>query len=245
MNKEILENLWLNENEVLVYKEILSIWSTTALVLAKRTNINKSSIRYICLWLEKKWLIFKIQKDNTFIYSAESPKKFLSILEKDRKKLEEKEKKLQKIVEYFESIKNKNSVLPKVTFFEWRQWIEHLYNEILNYNLPIDSFEDNWEMYNFFPEFVDYFIKERKKRKIFNRVICPSKNPININSKEDLRDVKMIDESKFPFSWDIKIVWDHVSIISFKKDNSVAISITDEDIANNFRVLFDYLWSKE
>lgn len=244
MNKEILENLWLNENEVKIYKEILSIWSTTALILSKRTHITKSSVRYICLWLEKKWLIFKIQKDNTFIYLAESPKKFLSLLEKDRKKLEEKEKKVEKIVEYFESIKNKNSILPKVTFFEWRQWIEHLYNEILNYQLPIDSIEDNGEMYHFFPEFVDFFITQRKKRKIYNRVICPSKNPINIQSKEDLREVKMIPETEFPFSGDIKICWDHVSIISFKKDNSVAISITDEDIAKNFKVLFEYLWNK-
>lgn len=244
MNKEILETLWLNENELIVYKEILSIGSTSALVISKRTNINKSTVRYICQSLEKKGVIFSIKKDSTFIYSAESPKRFLSILEKDKKKIEEKEKKMNTIIEYFETIKDKNNILPKVSFFEWKQWIKHLYQNILDLNKDIDSIEDNGEMYQFFPEFVDYFIAQRKKKKIHNRVICPSKNPININSKEEHREVKMIDENVFPFSWDIKICWNHVSIISFKDDNSVGISITDEDIANNFRQIFDYIWRK-
>lgn len=244
MNKEILETLGLNENELLVYKEILSIGSTSALVISKRTNINKSTVRYICQSLEKKWVIFSIKKDGTFIYSAESPKRFLSILEKDKKKLEEKEKKINSIIEYFESVKDKNNILPKVTFFEGKQGIQRLYQSILDMNTAIDSIEDNGEMYRFFPEFVDYFIAQRKKRKIHNRVICPSKNPINVNSKQEHREVKTIDETIFPFSWDIKICGNHVSIISFKDDNSVGISITDEDIANNFRQIFDYIWRK-
>jgi len=104
------------------------------------------------------------------------------------------------IIAYFESMKDKNSILPKVAFFEGKNGIEHLYQNILDMNMSIDSIEDNGEMYQFFPEFVDYFIAQRKKKKIHNRVICPSKNPININSKEEHREVKMIDDSIFPFS---------------------------------------------
>ena len=60
-------------------------------------------------------------------------------------------------------------------------------------------------MYKFFPEFVEYFISQRKKRKIHNKVICPDKNPINFESKEDLREVQTLNETDFPFSGDIKI----------------------------------------
>jgi hypothetical protein len=55
-------------------------------------------------------------------------------------------------------------------------------------------------MFKAIPDFVDYFIGERKKKKIYNRVICPSNNPINKESKEELRSVKMIDEKLFPFT---------------------------------------------
>jgi hypothetical protein len=97
-------------------------------------------------------------------------------------------------------------------------------------------------MFKAIPDFVDYFITERKKKKIYNRVICPSNNTINEESKEELRSVKMIEEKLFPFTCDIKICANHVSIMSFKENNSVAISITDKEIANNFRVLFEYMW---
>jgi len=55
-------------------------------------------------------------------------------------------------------------------------------------------------MFKAIPEFVDYFINERKTNKIYNRVICPSKNPVNKDSPEEFRSVRMLDENLFPFS---------------------------------------------
>lgn len=242
MNKQILESIWLNENEIRIYSELLTLWPSAASTLSARTKINKSTVRYICKWIEKKGLIFSIKKDNTFIYIAEDPNRLSSLLKEDKRKLEEKERNIQKSIEYFTALANQKTNLPEVCFYQWKDWLEKLYTKILDMNQPIDSFEDNGEMFQAIPEFVDFFIGERKKRKIYNRVICPSKNVINIESLEELRSVKTIDESLFPFSWDIKICWESVSIMSFKENNSVAVSITDQNIADNFRVLFEYLW---
>lgn len=244
MINQTLRSLWLNDNEIIIFSELLTIWSSVASTLSARTKINKSTVRYICQNLEKKWLIFSIKKDNTFVYTAESPRRLYSLLKEDKRKLQIKEDNIAKSIEYFEQLKNAKTTLPKVSFYQWQEWLEKLYEKILDYNQPIDSFEDNWEMFKSIPDFVKYFISERKKRKIYNRVICPSNNTINIESEENLRSVINIDEKLFPFTWDIKICADHVSIMSFKKNNSVAISITDEDIANNFRVLFNFIWEK-
>lgn len=241
MINQALKSLGLNDNEIIIYSELLTIWSSIASTIASRTKINKSTVRYICQGLEKKGLIFAIKKDETFVYTAESPRRLNSLLEEDKRKLREKEKYINESIEYFERVKNEKTILPKVSFFQWKEWLIKLYEKILDFRQPIDSFEDNWEMYDFFPDFVDYFIAERIKRKIYNRVICPSKNPINQESKEALRSVKNINEKLFPFTWDIKICANHVSIMSFKENNSVAISITDAEIANNFRILFEYL----
>ncbi len=242
MINQALKSLGLNDNEIIIFSELVSIWSSVASTLAARTKINKSTVRYICQGLEKKGLIFSIKKDDTFVYTAESPRRLNSLLEEDKRRLIEKEKHIKESIEYFDLLKNEKTILPKVSFFQWKEWLKKLYEQILDYEQPIDSFEDNWEMYDFFPDFVNYFISERKKRKIYNRVICPSKNPINQESKEALRSVKNINEKLFPFTCDIKICSNHVSIMSFKENNSVAISITDEEIANNFRVLFEYMW---
>lgn len=244
MIENALKAVWLNENEIKVYTELLTIWSSAASTIWARTKINKSTVRYICQWLEKKWLIFSIKKDSTFIYSPESPHRLYSLLKEDKKKLKEKEDNIEKSILYFENIKNKKASLPEVTFYQWLDWLEKLYIKILDIQKPIDSIEDKWEMFDAIPEFVDFFIKERKKRKIYNRVICPAKNTVNIDSPEELRSVKTINEDEFPFSWDIKICWDYVNIMSFIKNNSVAISIKDENVANNFRLIFDFLWKR-
>ncbi len=244
MIEKALKTIGLNDNEILIYSELLTIWSSVASTISARTKINKSTVRYICQWLEKKWLIFSIKKDNTFIYSPESPNRLYTLLKEDKRKIKEKEDNIEKTITYFESIKNKKTSLPEVTFYQWKEWLEKLYTKILEINKPIDSIEDKWEMLEAIPEFVDFFIKERKRKKIYNRVICPSKNIINIDSPEELRSVKTMDENTFPFSWDIKICWDYVNIMSFIENNSVAISIKDENIANNFRLIFNYMWSK-
>ncbi len=242
MIKETLKKLWLNDNEIIVYIELCTIWSSIASVLAKRTKINKSTIRYICLGLEKKWLIFSVKRDWTFLYTAESPRRLSSLIERQKHDLEKLEKNLDDSIEYFEKITSKQVSLPKVVFYEWKEWLKKLYDNILDIWEPIYSFEDGWEMLNYLWDYVDYFISERKKRKIANHVICPLLNPINQTSKEHLRQVKTIEKSLFPFTCDIKITWNHVSIISFENKNSVAISITDADIAKNFKILFDYIW---
>ncbi|MFK7779621.1 MAG: helix-turn-helix domain-containing protein [Candidatus Gracilibacteria bacterium] len=242
MSKEFLKLLGLNNNEIDVLSELLTIGSSVASTIAARTKINKSTVRYTCQNLEKKGLIFSIEKDNSYVYTAESPRRLHYLLEEDKKRLQKKEKIIEKSIKYFEGLKNKKTILPKVSFFKGREGLEKLYEKILDYEMPIDSFEDNGEMFKSIPDFVDYFITERKRRKIYNRVICPSNNPINEESEKELRSVKMIKENLFPFTGDIKICANHVSIMSFKENNSVAISITDEDIANNFRVLFEYMW---
>ncbi len=242
MINQALKSLGLNDNEIIIFSELVSIWSSVASSLAARTKINKSTVRYVCQGLEKKGLIFSIKKDDTFVYTAESPRRLNILLEKDKMILKEKEKNIKESIEYFDRLKNEKTILPKVSFFQWNEWLKKLYEQILECGQQIDSFEDNWEMFKAIPDFVDYFIGERKKRKIYNRVICPSNNPINKESKEELRSVKMIDEKLFPFTWDIKICSNTVSIMSFKENNSVAISITDKEIANNFRSLFEYMW---
>lgn len=245
MPKEILSSLWLNEKEVLVYSELLMIWTSIASTLSSRTKINKSSVRYTCQSLEKKGLIFSIEKDNTFYYSAESPKRLLLEIENEKRKIVEKEKNISKAITHFESLKNKRIDIPKVTFYVWKDWMKHLYNNILDLRQPIDSFNVMSDMKDFFPEFVEQFIDERIKRKIYNRAICPFTEYVEKESKSMLRSIKMIDKKEFPFTWDIKICWNHVSIISsFKNEKPVAISITDKDIANNFKILFEYMWKK-
>lgn len=244
MIQSTLADLGLNDKEIAIYLELLATGTCPASTLGKRTGISKSMVRYTCQQLEKRGLVLAIEKDGTFMYTAEPPEQLLGMLGVQKRQLEKKEHELKKILPQLTAHMNTEGELPKVQFFEGVEGIKKLYNGILAYRAPIDSFEESGEMEKLLPEYVHEFIGERKKHSIFNRVICPAENTLNTNSKDELRHTKFVDIKEFPFTCDIKICDNSVNILSFQEKTPVGISIVDADIAKNFRVLFEFMWNK-
>jgi len=225
-----------------VYLSLLPIGSAPASILGKRTKLPRSTARYICQQLVKKNLFFETQKGNTFIYVVESPEKLLFLIKKEEEELQRKKEKVAKTVEELKLMINPNTILPKVRFFEGKEEMISLYEEILKFKETIYSFEDKGEMLEFIPEYVPLFIKRRIKYKIKNKIICPSATPLKSN-KAELRQIKTIDKKLFPFSCDIKICNNLVSIFSFQQHTAVGIAIEHQDIVSNFKILFNYVWN--
>ena len=244
MIRETLKKLWITDDEINVYSELLYHWDSTATFLSEQLNMEKKDVSYTCELLIKNKLITSKKMGDRIVYMPESPSAILDILEKKKRQWEEDELYIKKSISFFNRIRKERLALPKVTFYEWIDGIKELYNQILDLWMPIEAFEDNGNMSQCLWWFVDYFVEERKNRGIYSSVICSNKNAVNTNSWEELRWVKQIDNEKFPFSCDIKICGEFVNIISFKWDNSVAISIKDSDIAKNFRILFKYMWEE-
>lgn len=242
MIKNTLRELGLTDNEVTIYMTLLPLGTVAASVLGQRTDIVRSTARYVCQQLVKKGLFFESKKGNTALYTPESPDKILYLLEQQKKDLQTKEEQANRIIGELKSMMNRNIILPKVKFYEGKKGIMDLYEEMLALREPIDSFEDKGEMMTLFPDFANHFVESRKKYKIRNRVICPSTNKINLSTPKDLREVRTIPESEYPFSCDIKICENQVSIVSFQENALVGIAIKHKDIAENFRLLFNYFW---
>ncbi len=243
MIRETLKKLGLNEKEITIYLALLSLGNAPASVLGQRTKITRSTAQYTSQKLVKKGLIRSIQKNNTFIYTPESPDKLLYLLDQEKKVIAEKTDQTNRIIGELKSMINPQAILPKVRFFEGKDGLIDLYREILELRTPIDSFEDKGEMAAFIPEFIPEFIQTRIERKIFNRVICPAENTVNKNDIKEFRETRFISKSKFPFSCDIKICKDLVSIFSFDKNTAVGIAIQHQDIAKNFHILFNFMWN--
>ena len=57
-----------------------------------------------------------------------------------------------------------------------------------------------------------------------------------------MRETKFLATALFPFRMDIKIAGRLVSLITFKKDSTVGVLIDNQEIADNFQILFELLW---
>jgi HTH-type transcriptional regulator, sugar sensing transcriptional regulator len=244
MIEAILCQIGLSENEAKVYLALLEMHKSSASVLSSRLKIHRNVARYTCQHLAKRGVVKEKHEGNSFVYYPEPPEKLSYLLKEEEQKLQEKKEQLNRVLGTLKGIVDPNTALPKVRFFEGKKGIINLYEEILNIDSsPIESFEDGGEMYNFFPEYVPDFINKRVKKGIVSKTISPTGNKINQNKKTELREIKEIPKEAFPFSCDIKICKDVVSIFSFEKDVPVGIMVKHQDIADNFRILFNYIWT--
>lgn len=238
----LLSDLGLNKKETEIYLSLLTIGTAPASVLASRTRFMRSTTQYACQQLAKKQIIRKIQHGDAYLYSAEPPESLLALLDRERSTLNEKTRRTERLLGEFKDLMHPEIRLPRVQFCEGKEEMITLYKRILKLGEPIDSFEDKGEMVDFIPEYAQAFVTERKRRRIFNRVICPDSNVINVHSEAELRETRTLPASRYPFTWDVKICGDLVSIFSFERRTAMAVAIENADIAENFRLLFQRLW---
>ncbi len=240
--RSTLESLDLSGKEIDMYLTLLQVGTSPSSALGRRSRLSRSTAQYTCDQLVKKGIARASQKGNTRLFSPEPPEKLLLLLERQHREIERKERDVQDVLEPLRRMMNPHSTLPRVQFFEGKDGIVDLYDKILDLRSPIDSFEDKGEMLAFIPDYVHEFVQKRVKRGITNRVICPAVNQVNVHSPQELRETRTLPESEFPFTCDIKICEDLLSIFSFDHHTAVGVAIRHADIANNFRVLFESYW---
>ena len=237
-----LTDLGLNPKEITIYLALLTVGSSPASVLGQRTGILKSTTQYTCQQLTKKGLIRMVEKSGTYLYFPEPPQKIILLLQKQQEKLRKREEDAQLIIADLQAMVSPASVLPRVRFYEGKDAMIELYDSILDLRSPVDSIEEKGDLYRMFPEYSLDYVRKRVEWGIPNRCIAPSESPLNVSDPKKLLEVRHLNRGKFPLSCDIKICKNQVSIFSFEQNTAVGIAITHADIAQNFRLLFAYMW---
>lgn len=91
------------------------------------------------------------------------------------------------------------------------------------------------------------YVQERKKKKIFAKVISPKtklSEKYCQKDKENYRKTLLIPQKKFPISTEVNIFGSYVALISFKKEELLGVLIESKEIAKTMRVFFDIAWEK-
>ena len=177
------------------------------------------------------------------VFEPAHPLKLKDLAEKKAEAARQAQSGLDSVLASLVSDFNLVSGKPGVQFFEGKAGIIKLYEQILAHGQNIDSIEDKGEMMAFFPDYVKEFINKRIKKGLHNRVIAPSDNPINVSSEQELRETRFIETAKFPFRMDIKIAGRLLSLITFQKEHPVGVLVDNQEIADNYRLLFTLLWN--
>jgi predicted transcriptional regulator len=240
--RTVLKQAGLEDKEIKIYLMLLHLGTSHASTLGEKTGMARTTAQFICQQLVKKNLAGRIKKKNAYVFFPENPQKLLFQVRTQMDVLEQTEHQLERFMGQLRAMMNPDTALPKVRFYEGEKEMIHLYEQVLEKKLPIDSLEETGELFTLFPEYPHEFVRKRIENGSFNRCIAPAGNPLNVTNPDKLIEVRMLNKALYPFTWHIKITGDLVGIFSFQKPMPIAIGIEHKDIAKNFRLVFEFMW---
>ncbi len=228
-----------------IYLALAEAGETTVGKLVEKTSLSRAgaydALNYL---LGEKFVEYRKEGRNAY-YKLAHPEKLRDLLAERKREVKTLEDELGNTIKSVTGMYNLSQNKPGVRFFEGKEQIIEAYEILLDRQQPIDSFEDKGEMMEFFPDYVQEFIKKRVERKIPLRAIVPNANKINDPNPIKFLDARFIPVDRFPFTMDIKICGDVVQLVTLKKDHCIAVQVHDPLITANFKILFNYIWDEE
>lgn len=227
-----------------VYVALLELGESQVPAISLKTSLSRASIYEALTHLIAEGYIEYRKEGRNAYYKANHPEKLRDLVAQKKREVALLEGEMGETIKLLSSAYNLSLKKPGVSFYEGKDGIIQAYEELLAISSPIDSIEDKGEMGDFIPDYAKQFVKKRVAKHIKNRVVAPSTNAINITSNKELRETRTIPLDQFPFGMDVKISGNTVLLITLKEKEAVGIKIVHQEIAENFRTLFQYLWNQ-
>lgn len=235
---EQLESLDLNKKEAKTFLAVLEIGPASISDIAKRAKIKRPTAYYIIEELIKKGLIVKVPSGKRIFYKAISPKKILNLLEKKKQSFEA-------ILPNLEALFLAKPSQPKVRFFEGKEGLTNVYEEMLNTSKKVYSIFSYDDFMTVFTEKENehFFDILKKAGGQFYDLIKPT--PLATKSvktqlfRKDVSKVKFL-PLDYKVTIDLLVTGNKVAMLSFK--SLAGVIIEDQDIADSQKEFIKYLW---
>lgn len=238
MLEKELQKAGLTDKEAKVYLAVLELGEANIARITQKSKVKRATVYLAVEALKEKGLLSAAQKGSKTFFYAEDPRAI-------QKQLKEKEEAVSKIMPELLASFVFLDKKPNIRYFEGKTGIKEVFRDILNYpNQEVLT----WfaEQYQYLGEdfFDDYFIPERKKKKIWVRSIFPD-NPemreLYKNNPDHLRQSKFTSNPKFNLKIELVIYGKNkVGILSFKEE--LGLIIESQDICDSLKGIFEVMW---
>lgn len=230
-----LTQLGLHEKEAKVYWSCLNLGQTTALTIARNTELKRPTVYTVLESLQHKGLVTAIPKETTTEYVAKDPQRILSDLEQ-RTHL------MRTLLPTLQAVQPKGG-RPKITIYEGKEQMRKEYLRI--FESP-DIYFYGTDMEYFQNEFADVLesahkmFRERKTRtkELLNNT--PADRVYALQQKSAHRKLRLA-PSGMQFTEDNAIWGNNLWIASIRKP-FFGVNIESEGIAHTYRTLFEIAW---
>lgn len=243
MLQTFLQEQGLSPNEAKLYIAAYKLGSSPISVLAKHSDLNRTTAYGNVKNLVKRGLLTKHSRAHIEYFAATTPKVFEKYLEERKHRILEQQQEIKKILSLFENIKSPYIIKPKVQFYEGIEGVKQIHELMIQEKktiysfLPIDLVPKKLLKY-----VKNDFMKAKRTQKIFSHIIAPSgEETISLKKRDNKenRETYLISPEKFPFESEITIFGDYVAMIGFESPDIIGVLIQSPSIARTMRLIFE------
>lgn len=231
----------LSDKESRIYISSLELGAASVQQIAKVSEVNRATTYVAVESLIRRGLMSTTQSGKKRLFVAETPETIMSIIQKEKKVLEEKEGNIKSILGDLRLLSSGIRSRPKITFHEGLNGIERIRNHIKTSNSKyIEEFCCLDWAYKYFPPNEDDHRKYFRKTFSIRFIYTSSKGAI-LKSKDEGVVRKFVSHDKYPFDGDVAIFGDKAAIIYYSPQ-PLGVLVEHKGIANTLRQLFSLAW---
>jgi HTH-type transcriptional regulator, sugar sensing transcriptional regulator len=239
-----LKKIGLSDKEAKVYLAALELGQASVQEIAKKAEVNRPTTYVILDSLIKKGLASTYtDKQKKIRYIAESPEMISSVLELQKKEIEEKQKMIDELMPQLRAVYNKQENKPVVRFFEGKEGLRTMVQEQMNSKAELIraflSLDDLRKVYS--PEEINKAYQDRIKNKTKTKILFTLREGEDRSSPSELDKRLRVSADNFPINCDIAFFNNKVRIASLK-DKLNGVIIEDKNIYETFVSLFELAW---
>ena len=238
MEKQILMNAGLTENEAEVYLLLLQEDSSLASALASDTKISRPHVYDSLNKLIEKGLASYVIKNNRKYFRSANPKELLAYLEDRKKEIERKEKQIESILPALAKLHKPKKQRPIIELYEGIDGFKTIFHDILNEGKDFLALGASGKFETVLPTFSKIFIKKREQMGIYAKlVVIEGTRPV-VTKMNEYRWIP----KNYPSPTTTIIYGKKVAILLWLEE-PLGILIESKEVVESYKNYFELLWA--
>lgn len=242
--RQQLKALGFLDHEVTILSLLFRWKKLHAREISQQTSLTFDAVHYSLHALEKKGLIRRVSDNGEDMVTVCSDREFLEWIDEQKKRNEEVYDEAKRSIERYFAIIEEASWKPDVMYFEGKQGIIDIYEDMLETGKDIYCWTDIEKIYKTVGDYVDEFIKKRIAKNITTYAIMPTNAASSERAQENERRKSKFSEH-LPIDGEIRIYGDKVAVITFQDEKPVGFVFKGKVVTSVFRAIFEDAWKRQ
>lgn len=243
---KILKDIGLSSNEAAVMSALMEFERLKANELAQKAHLNRTTTYGVIKKLISRGLVTSLQKDGITTYQSIDPGLLPSYIDRQKDVLDQQKSSIEELLPELKRVREHADAFPRVTFFEGLEGVKQAFEDTLENNKgkEIQCLSGPTAIYESLGvEYTEYYVKKRKALGIMCYGIATDSPFTRIAQSNDTQSLRLtkIFPKEFQLNTEINIYDNKVNILSFSKEQPLAVIIEDEAISSAMKTLFKYI----